>query len=121
MIEFLRSAEEIINRDFMRFLIRLMTRNEFYVKGELKKERVSIIEGMPMGNFLNNIYLGDLDQILEPEAVCYMRYADDIAFFTDSLEKANFALAVIKEQCSRLKLFLNEKRKNETAHWLWHF
>ena len=96
--------------DFMRFLIRLMTRNEFYVKGELKKERVSIIEGLPMGNFLNNIYLGKLDQLLEPVAVCYMRYADDMAFFTDSKEKAIQALDIIKDQCRKLKLSLNEEK-----------
>ena len=96
--------------EFLRFLTWILTRNEFYYNGTLMHERVSIIEGLPIGSFLNNIYLDGLDRVLEPAAVIYMRYADDIAFFTDSEERARWALETIRTFCGELRLTLNEEK-----------
>ncbi len=96
--------------DFLAFAKWLMTRNEFYRHGRLVKERVSIIEGLPIGNFFNNIYLRDMDMILEPEAVLYMRYTDDIAFLTDSMEKAKWAMDTIRKYVQRGNQTINEEK-----------
>lgn len=96
--------------DFYAFVSWLMTRNEFFCKGELVHERVSIIEGLPIGSFLNNMYLRELDYILESQAKLYMRYTDDIAFFTDSFESCEQALSVIRSYAEKLKLTVNEEK-----------
>lgn len=108
----LKSAASYFKEDpsFLRFLQQLMMRNEYYRDGKLVSKRVSIIDGLPIGNFLTNIYLSELDRILEPKAVSYMRYSDDIAFFTDSYEKAMWALSRVKELSAGLKLTINEEK-----------
>lgn len=96
--------------DFFAFITWLMTRNEFYRNGKLVHERVSIIEGLPIGNFFNNLYLRDMDFELEKQAVMYMRYTDDIAFFTDSYESAQHALDIVRSYEKKLKLTVNEEK-----------
>ncbi|MCR4644159.1 MAG: RNA-directed DNA polymerase [Oscillospiraceae bacterium] len=108
----LRLLEEVFRDDpaFMAFLRQLLTRNAFYSRGELVEERVSIIEGLPLGSFIQSVYLAELDRILEANAVIYMRYTDDIAFFTDSPEKAEWALAQVKEICGKRAVTINEDK-----------
>ena len=95
---------------FFNFTRWLMTRNEFYGHGKLTKERVSIVDGLPIGNFFKNMYLRQMDLELEPESILYMRYTDDIAFFTDSYEKTQWALEKIREYAYRQKLEINEEK-----------
>ena len=96
--------------EFLRFLRQLLTRNEYYRKGRLVKERVSVIDGVPIGAFLTNLYLGELDRVLETESVVYMRYTDDIAFFAETEEKARWAFEEIKRITGSLKLSINEDK-----------
>ena len=95
---------------FFAFLTWLLTRNEFYRRGKLTHERISIIEGLPLGCFIQSVYLDALDRILEANAVIYMRYTDDIAFFTDSREKAEWALEQVRRIAAERKLTVNEKK-----------
>ena len=95
---------------FFDFAHWIMTRNEFYRHDKLVKERVSITAGLPIGAFWSNIYLRDMDLDLEPKAILYMRYSDDIAFFTDSDDKAKWALEKIYEHAHRKKLEINEEK-----------
>ncbi|MCR5452982.1 MAG: RNA-directed DNA polymerase [Lachnospiraceae bacterium] len=96
--------------EFMAFLSWLMTRNQFYYKGKLYNEKVSIIEGLPIGSFLLNNYLRSIDNILDPKAGMYVRYTDDIAFFTDSEEKAKWALSVVRDYSKKLNVEVNEEK-----------
>lgn len=96
--------------DFFAFASWLMTRNEYYRNGKLEHKRVSIIEGLPIGNFFLNLYLRDMDFILEEQAVLYMRYTDDVAFFTDSYESAEHAINIVRDFADRLKLTVNEEK-----------
>ena len=96
--------------EFMAFLTWLLKRNEFYRCGKLIHERVSIIEGLPLGGFIQSVYLAELDRLLEADAVLYMRFTDDIAFFTDTEEKARRALEQVREICEKRAVALNEKK-----------
>lgn len=98
------------DKEFLAFLTWLMTRNEFYSNGELIHKRVSIIEGLPLGCFIQSLYLAELDRILEANAVMYMRYTDDIAFFTDDAEKALWALEQVRMICRKRGVVLNEEK-----------
>ena len=105
-------VERMIPNDpeFMAFFKWIMTRNEFYRQGKLVCERVSIIEGFPIGSFVASVFLTELDRLLESQADIYMRYNDDIAFFTDSYEKALWALEQTRDICAKKGLSLNERK-----------
>lgn len=96
--------------DFFHFLAWLLTRYEFVRQGKTVREKVSIIEGTPIGSFLQNIYLEELDRILQRESILYMRYTDDIAFFTDSYEKAVWALEESRRVSAKLNIEINEDK-----------
>lgn len=96
--------------EFLNFFTWIFTRNEFYSNDRLIHERVSITEGLPLGSFILNIYLSEMDKILEPEAVIYMRYTDDIVFFCDTKEEAEWALDQVKKVCRKLNISINEKK-----------
>ncbi|MCF0143011.1 MAG: hypothetical protein HUJ75_06510, partial [Parasporobacterium sp.] len=96
--------------DFFAFASWIMTRNEFYKKDQLIHQRVSIIQGLPIGNFFNNLYLRDMDLELEKEAVLYMRYADDIACFTETREQAERALETVAQYAKKRNLTINEEK-----------
>lgn len=98
------------DHEFMAFFKWIMTRNEFYRQGKLISQRVSILEGLPIGSFVTSVFLTDLDRLLEKETDIYMRYTDDIAFFADSYEKAQWALEQTREFCAQKGLCLNERK-----------
>lgn len=96
--------------DFYSFLNWFMKRNLFYEKGKLCHERVSIIPGTPIGSFFNNVYLMELDRYLEAHSRLYMRYADDIAVFTDTREEAEELSAYVRDIVRKQKLEINEEK-----------
>lgn len=96
--------------DFYRFLTWFLTRNQFYEKGKLHTERVSIIPGTPIGTFFNNVYLMEMDRYVEARSRLYMRFADDIAVFTDTREEAEALSAYIRSFVSEQKLEINEEK-----------
>lgn len=98
--------------DFYSFLNWFITRNQFYEKGELCHERVSIIPGTPIGSFFNNVYLMEMDRYLESHSCLYMRFADDIAVFTDTREEAEELFAYIRDIVRKQKLEINEEKTN---------
>ncbi len=95
---------------FLAFLNWLLKRNVYIRGGKPVKERVSIIEGLPMGPFFQNLYMAEIDRALEPMSTMYIRYTDDIGFFADSYDKAREALEVVRKLIVPLKFTLNEKK-----------
>jgi hypothetical protein len=88
----------------------LIKRNQFYFKGKLHTERISIQPGIPVGGLMNNVYLMEMDRYVEAHSRLYMRYSDDIAVFLDSYEECiemkNYILSVMDEK----KLIINEDK-----------
>lgn len=66
--------------------------------------------GVPIGNYLSqyfgNLYLGELDRILESKSFKFFRYMDDIVLLDRSKEKLRSLLNLIGESFSNLKLKL---------------
>ncbi|HPO14259.1 MAG TPA: reverse transcriptase domain-containing protein [Candidatus Hydrogenedentes bacterium] len=48
------------------------------IKGDIRIPRVGIPQGGPLSPFLANVYLDDLDRLLERHGCLFVRYADDI-------------------------------------------
>jgi len=59
------------------------------VDNEIKQKRRGIIQGNPMSPVLSNLYLHEFDLYLQEKGYCWIRFADDINIYTDSLATAN--------------------------------
>jgi len=65
-------------------------------------------KGMPLTNFLLNIYLIDFDEAIAERSDIYIRYADDFLVFVPKNYSIEETEKVIKEEASKLHLKLNE-------------
>ncbi|MBQ9043705.1 MAG: hypothetical protein IJ111_12935 [Eggerthellaceae bacterium] len=92
------------------FLECLLGRNEFLRNGAVQHGSMGGLPGVPVGSFLNNVYLMRLDEAMERRAVLCSRYADDIAVFTRTREEAEEALAELQDIVGGLGLTLNEEK-----------
>ena len=105
--------------EFFRFVNWIMKRDAYFkkiknadksIEWELKQERVSVVQGNPIGSFFVNMYLRDMDFELSQKADIYMRYGDDVAFFTDSMETALWARETIAHYADRRHLRIHENK-----------
>ena len=60
----------------------------FLKDGEMQYPETGILQGAPISNLFCNIYLNKLDAYLEERSVPFVRYADDIVLFFDSMNEA---------------------------------
>ncbi len=61
-------------------------------------------QGLPLAPVLSNIYLNRLDQVLNKEKYCFLRFADDLIVFGRNADEVAGALAVITRELRNLKL-----------------
>lgn len=72
-----------------------------FIDGEIQKTEKGILQGMPLAPVLCNIYLHNLDCFLSELNIPFVRYADDIIIFGESLDK-------ISETTEKITSFLSE-------------
>ena len=109
----LPKVEKIVaNRDpaLFAFLRYLINKNESVVDGEIAYTDMGGLPGVPIGCFFNNVYLMELDSIMEKRSALYSRYADDIAIFAETRFDAESLLHETERIISRLGLTLNEEK-----------
>lgn len=56
---------------------------------EITKKQEGIVQGNPMSPVLSNLYLHELDLYLQEKGYFWIRFADDINIYTDSVNSAN--------------------------------
>ncbi len=71
-------------------------------------------KGSPQGSILSpllaNIYLDDLDWVLERADITFVRYADDFVLLCDSREQAEAGLALVASWCQENALTLHPEK-----------
>lgn len=77
-------------------LIMKFVKMPLLMDGEYTRTDRGILQGAPLSALLCNIYFDAFDQYLEKQGLAFIRYADDIVIFSDSLRVAeeNHKLAV---------------------------
>lgn len=98
--------------DFYNYLKWLFTRNMYYEKGKLYNNKISIQPGIPLGGFMNNVYLMDIDNYIEKNSILYMRYADDIAIYLKTYEECVKMKNYLLDALSKIHLSVNEEKTN---------
>ena len=109
----LPQVEEIVaKRDpaLFAFLRYLITKNECIVDGKIAHTDMGGLPGVPIGCFFNNVYLMELDSVMEERSALYSRYADDIAIFAATRSEAESLLAETIRIITRLGLTLNDEK-----------
>lgn len=68
-------------------LLKSILTNEYVLYNDkLIKEKKGVMAGVPISAFLSNYYLRKLDKYFYDNNIIYLRYADDIIVFAESLE-----------------------------------
>jgi hypothetical protein len=92
------------------FFRKLLTRGEYYQEKELESGNTGALSGCPLTTFFENVYLRDIDKYIIMESTYYCRYADDIAIFIDSKEKADSLYKHINELFTERGLSFNDDK-----------
>lgn len=110
LVPMLRNIMVERDQELLAFLEYLLDCDEFLRNGEVRHGSMGGLPGVPVGSFLNNVYLMRLDEAMEQRSVLCSRYADDIAVFTGTHEDAEEALEELRKIVTSLGLSLNEKK-----------
>lgn len=99
----------------MAFFEYLLTRDEFLRGDEVVSGCMGGLPGLPVGSFINNVYLMELDAMMDEAAALSSRYTDDIVLFTRSRNEALSALKGMRDIVGGLSLRLNEDKTQVLA------
>ncbi len=92
-------------------LIMKFARMPYIENGVAVQPEKGILQGAPLSPVLCNIYLNRLDAYLEENNIEFIRYADDIVIFANSLNEIRKSADKIRRFLSeKLKLNINEKK-----------
>lgn len=105
-------TNQVLSEDpaFRNFIQWLLLRQEYVVNHTIQKGHLGAIPGMPLSNFLANIYLMDMDELLRKHCRFYARYSDDIFILTNSREELLHCRQMMDDFLKKKKLRLNEEK-----------
>lgn len=116
---------DTINRDKLIFLLRKQIKDKLLLKlinrylnsGMMKgdhliKTETGTPQGSPLSPLLANIYLDQIDKTLEERNVRFVRYADDIQIYANSLRCAHRIMekTIKLLECKRIGLKVNPEK-----------
>ena len=109
--------EKVLKNDdaLFSFFKRLLKDTRVEFDGQIINEKKGILPGVPISNFLANLYLNDLDYYFKENRVIYARYSDDIIIFSKTEEQLNDNISKIKEFLKERKLSINSKKERLSA------
>lgn len=97
---------------FLYNILEKILRNEYVeYKGSLIKEQKGVMAGVPISAFLSNYYLKDLDKYFFENNILYIRYADDIIVFADTLELIEQHKKYIVDYLKSVDLEINKDKE----------
>ena len=100
-------------KELYSFVMWLVTRNVYYRNGVLERGFTSVMTGNPLCNFLENIYLAHVDEILSERSLIYSRYTDDICMMCNDLGTAQANYRLMKDIVEKdLDLTFNDEKTN---------
>ena len=90
--ELAAALDDIIDDDprLKAFLKELLLTDAAYENGSLVYENRGAMAGCPLSPFFANIYLKELDDWFVGEGIPFYRYSDDMVFFVDTAQQAEY-------------------------------
>lgn len=106
-LQFLKEKDSLVYQ----LLERILREKRVTEQGNVVREKKGGMAGIPVSAFFANIYLEDIDRYFKEQGILYLRYSDDILFFTDTKDKL---MELQKELYTRLEhLGLSVNREKE--------
>ena len=75
---------------------------------KLEQKHRGIVQGAPISPILSNIYLTEMDHWLEKQAYAFVRFADNINIYVDSIEEGAEVINILEAKLAEYKLNLNK-------------
>lgn len=86
------------------------------------RKYLGLSQGFATSPLLANVFLNSFDQFLDERHIRFVRYADDIVFFSDTLGEAEEILDLARTYLTEnLKLTLNEEKTKIVRPWEFHY
>jgi retron-type reverse transcriptase len=105
-------SKDIIDKDLYN-LIKDIIDNEYVIyENEKIKEKKGVQAGNPISAFLANYYLREIDNYFWNEKVFYIRYADDIIIFTNTIKDRDKYRDELINYLNKYKLDINPKKEH---------
>ena len=110
--DILRSAlSSIVGDEKIVSLLMNFARMSYIENDEIVSPQKGIIQGAPISPLLCNIYFNSLDTFLETNGIEFIRYADDIVIFANTLDETRKSCDKIRQFLkNELKLAVNERK-----------
>lgn len=105
--EMLREKLQVLKIDDAAMsLIDSFLRIKIKYENNIQVNRKGVVQGSSLSPLLSNLFLSDLDHMMERESVAYIRFSDDIKIFSSDLETA----VSFKYQISRKKYVKSDEK-----------
>ena len=108
----LSSLKDYIDEDLFSLFASILEDNRALYRGEIINENKGAMAGIPISNFLANVYLKDLDQYFWKQKVIYLRYADDILLFAHSEKEIKEYAYYLLGYLHSMKLSVNPDKES---------
>lgn len=106
----LKTLENIIEDESLYFLLEQYVVCRVESDYKLEQKHIGIIQGAPISPMLSNIYLTEFDHWLEKQAYAFVRFADNINIYVDSIEEGTEVINIVETKLAEYKLNLNKSK-----------
>ena len=108
---FLKDLKEVVSSDIYNLYEAIYRNNDVIYRKNIIQEQKGAMAGMPLSSFAANFYIRSIDEFFNKERVFYLRYADDIIFFTKNKEEREKYADILKELLKEKKLSVNHDKE----------
>ena len=106
----MKLIEEKINDETVLKLIRSYINCNVEIDNKIERKNIGLVQGSSISPVLSNLYLHDLDLMMESKGYCWVRFADDINIYVDSIEEGNRIIDDVTGFLKSIGLKVNDKK-----------
>lgn len=107
---FLDELKDNVDDDVFNLFSKLFSDKRVSYRGQIIEENKGAMAGVPLSAFAANFYIRNIDEFFYKEKVFYLRYADDIIFFTKSKDDRDKYIRSLKTLLNEKHLSINEDK-----------
>lgn len=107
---FLDELKDNVDDDVFNLFSKLYSDKRVSYRIQIIEENKGAMAGVPLSAFAANFYIRNIDEFFYKEKIFYLRYADDIIFFTKSKDDRDKYIRALKTLLNEKHLSINEDK-----------